>query len=1075
MCKRNILSFFICVALLVTLVPSCFAHNFGSMKDPRDGQIYKTVKIGEQTWMAENLNFETEILHLWYEREEYFGGGGFYYDEPTSYCYGDLVGNCLKYGRLYSWSVAMNGDGKWIPKNSEKCGNEKTCSPTYPVQGVCPVGWHLPTQEEWNILISTLGGKSTAGKKLKSTTEWLGRGNGSDDYGFSAFPVGVRKAYGLGDHVYYNTEKRLTYFWSSTEDDSINAYGVYLNYSSTKADLVRDYKSIGGSVRCVENESPKSSGSSVAPTSSSTSLAEGQSEILFDSRDRKMYRTAFIGLQTWMAENLNYITPDSYCYGDDGSNCTKFGRLYEKNVADKVCPDGWHLPDENEWNFLISSVGGKDVANKALKATAGWFGDGNGTDKYGFSAVPAGFKYADGTYSSENQNALFWRVNASNGLSLNYYDKLINPEDDYGAVAASIRCVKDAVKDSFVDSRDGKTYKFVKIGTQVWMAENLNYRTGKSSCPADADSNCIKYGRLYSWNDAMGIEDSLKGKNRECAFCKIPILTYPVQGACPIGWHLPTIKEWNTLFDAVGGYRSAGAYLKSKKGTGWGYCSYNDYMERYCRDAGGSDYFGFTALPAGKDKTVFWSSSGNFRMKAMFVNMDTYSDGAGEDFTEKQQKKSVRCVRDSDRRETKENRVATNASPSATLSSIPPSDGSRKTGSRMKKSSGTFVDARDGQIYKTVKIGKQTWMAQNLNYKTAFSFCYDDDPSKCTEYGRLYLWGAAMEACPADWHLPTKAEWRELLLAVGGVDKDQDGFVHAGKVLKSARSWKNGNGEDGNYGTDDFGFSALAAGMSRYYGTPGYGIEMMEKYENMGDQTLFWTSSGNYGGMWAVNLHKINNDRAYITSDSDVWAYSVRCIKGKRMESPPVVSPSSVVKASFKDPRDGQTYKTVKIGKQTWMAQNLNYETEKSSCYKDSSSNCAKYGRLYTWKSAMIACPKGWHLPDTTEWDTLITSVGGNDVANNKLKSTNGWITCKSWPWANGNGTDDYGFSVIPVESNGGKHSNEENSTTFWISSKPYSTSDYAYFMYFKSDYNYGGFRYFDDINYRRSVRCVKD
>ena len=80
--------------------------------------------------------------------------------------------------------------------------------------------------------------------------------------------------------------------------------------------------------------------------------------------------------------------------------------------------------------------------------------------------------------------------------------------------------------------------------------------------------------------------------------------------------------------------------------------------------------------------------------------------------------------------------------------------------------------------------------------------------------------------------------------------------------------------------------------------------------------------------------------------------------------------------SSFVDSRDGKVYKTVKIGTQTWMAQNLNYTMVNSSCYNDSNVNCKTYGRLYTWAAAKTACPKGWHLPSDTEWSILETYSG---------------------------------------------------------------------------------------------------
>ena len=86
------------------------------------------------------------------------------------------------------------------------------------------------------------------------------------------------------------------------------------------------------------------------------------------------------------------------------------------------------------------------------------------------------------------------------------------------------------------------------------------------------------------------------------------------------------------------------------------------------------------------------------------------------------------------------------------------------------------------------------------------------------------------------------------------------------------------------------------------------------------------------------------------------------------------------------DPRDGKKYKTVQIGKQIWMAENLNYKTGESWCNGNMDSNCDKYGRLYTWKVAMSACPSGWHLPSKNEFDVLINEVGGVETAGKMIK-----------------------------------------------------------------------------------------
>jgi uncharacterized protein (TIGR02145 family) len=110
------------------------------------------------------------------------------------------------------------------------------------------------------------------------------------------------------------------------------------------------------------------------------------------------YRTVQIGNQKWFAENLNYNVAGSKCYDDDPAYCTKYGRLYDWNTAKTVCPNGWHLPDTTEWRTLIDFAGGKYVAGTKLKATSEWDGNGNGTDDYGFSALPGGCLSADGRF-----------------------------------------------------------------------------------------------------------------------------------------------------------------------------------------------------------------------------------------------------------------------------------------------------------------------------------------------------------------------------------------------------------------------------------------------------------------------------------------------------------------------------------------------------------------------------------------------------------------------------------------------------------------------------------------------------
>ncbi|MBR4915753.1 MAG: fibrobacter succinogenes major paralogous domain-containing protein [Fibrobacter sp.] len=181
-----------------------------------------------------------------------------------------------------------------------------------------------------------------------------------------------------------------------------------------------------------------------------------------DPRDSKLYKVREIGTKLWMAENLNYETGNSYCYGDGASNCTQYGRLYTWAAATEACPNGWHLPDTTEWTKLFNDVGGTlqdeqcslckwDSAGKALKSTTGWDNGGNGTDAFGFTALPAGDRLNDGTgYSNVGMGAFFWSSSQPKkhddkayyfGFQYNYdYAHRFDVDKGY---ALSVRCVKN--------------------------------------------------------------------------------------------------------------------------------------------------------------------------------------------------------------------------------------------------------------------------------------------------------------------------------------------------------------------------------------------------------------------------------------------------------------------------------------------------------------------------------------------------------------------------------------------------------------------------------------------------------
>ncbi|MDR0331304.1 MAG: fibrobacter succinogenes major paralogous domain-containing protein [Chitinispirillales bacterium] len=189
---------------------------------------------------------------------------------------------------------------------------------------------------------------------------------------------------------------------------------------------------------------------------------------------------------------------------------------------------------------------------------------------------------------------------------------------------------------------------------------------------------------------------------------------------------------------------------------------------------------------------------------------------------------------------------------------------------------GSFTDARDGKKYRTVKIGKQTWMAENLNYKTGVSWCYDGDESNCKEYGRLYDWGTAVKACPSGWRLPDTAGWNRLMAAVGGARKfNDDGEAYydvAGKKLKSKTGWNdNDDGKSGN-GADEFGFSALPGG-GRLYTDNG-------TFFNAGYYGYWWSATEDESLAYTRSMLYDYLDDVYEGSGAkEEYGFSVRCVK----------------------------------------------------------------------------------------------------------------------------------------------------------------------------------------------------
>jgi uncharacterized protein (TIGR02145 family) len=183
---------------------------------------------------------------------------------------------------------------------------------------------------------------------------------------------------------------------------------------------------------------------------------------------------------------------------------------------------------------------------------------------------------------------------------------------------------------------------------------------------------------------------------------------------------------------------------------------------------------------------------------------------------------------------------------------------------------------------------------------------------------------------------------------------------------------------------------------------------------------------------------------------------------------------------SFTDSRDRKKYKTVEIGSQVWMAENLNYNASGSKCYDNKPQNCDKYGRLYDLSAAKGACPSGWHLPNNDEWDVLYRYADGtsgtenpyeSETAGKYLKAKSGW---NAYEGKSGNGEDKFGFSALPGGSgySDGVFYDVGYDGYWWSANEHVNYNAYSRRMYYYNDY---AIWYYGDKNFLHSVRCVKD
>jgi len=803
------------------------------------------------------------------------------------------------------------------------------------------------------------------------------------------------------------------------------------------------------SLKCINKDYVASSSSSLRSSSSTTWASPFNSAIsygtLTDARDKQVYKTVKINSLNWMAQNLNYDTTSSFCYGKDSLNCAHYGRLYSWKTAmagasasslspsevQGLCPTGWHVPSVPEWSAMYSYVASVSAfgSGLSLRSEKNWeyYNSGyTGLDEFGFSALPGGYvELSDTSFSALGEKAYWWSASAYSSSEPYYWNISYNVSDmnssysSYDSYGRSLRCVEnyawkhpfnsEITYGSMKDSRDSKTYKTVEINGRTWMAENLNYKVSPGSyCYGNDTASCSRYGRLYTWTVAM---DSAKSSNYAPS---------GVSGICPSGWHLPSHAEWDSLeayIDDESYY--TGNALKAKSDWASYSSSYN-----------GSDVVGFTALPGGYlysgsfsgigTNSYWWTSTENSRSDAYNAYLSYSNNYLYFDDDSKTYAYSVRCMK---------NYVSAEETLfgkcTATLQDT------------LKKNTTSNVyyvcDSLHWRLATTLE-------AQNYQVSQTFGKCTAalQDTVKKNSSSELYY------TCDS-------LSWRTATT----VEKINYTAVQSFGACTVARKFT----------VDTITSTGIAY---------------------ICDSTLLWRV--------ATPLEEDVFARGTCTTAREGEKYkgsagTYWCLSAKW---------SLYLAGTFTDDRDSKVYKTTTIGTQTWLAENLNYDPSqnttladsltKSFCYGNNDNNCAIYGRLYGWNVAMAGavmssaspsgvqgvCPSGWHLPSSTEWETLVDYVDDVNATHGigmSLKADTNWAT-------GARGVDEFGFAAL-----GGSYGSSAASTTFgslasagyWWTSTSYSTtSSYAY--YYSMTSSSTGISDDDTYKYRLySVRCVQN
>ena len=1043
-----------------------------------DGNQYHSVKIGTQTWMVENLSVTKyrngDLIPFITNNSDWIKltTGG--------YCwYNNDVANKTIYGALYNWYTVADK------------------------RNIAPIGWHVASDAELSVLTTYLGGESVAGDKMKETgtSHWISPNSGTkNESGFNGMPGGLR-SYSSGAFLNMGNNG---YFWSTTESDTLRAWDREL--FSNQDNCFRYYfdsKRYGFSVRCVKDT---------------------------------------IIVPVIITLPITGITSSSAVCGG------------------KIANDGGSVVTDR--GICWSTTPQPTIINNKITVNS---------DSTVFSCSITGL-LASSTY--------YVRAYATTSAGTTY-----------GVQVSFMTIYSDTLK---VSDLDGNVYQTVKIGNQTWMVENLRTTKYNDGTPIPMITDGYQWTTLnsggYSWFNNY---NSTNENNYGALYNWYAVNTGKL---APIGWHVPTNADINILTTYLNGYSVAGSKLKEKGNVHWN--SENSDATNSSgftalpggyRSCETGDYHNLGLWG------VFWSSSdtlsngGRYMMTNTSTAFDYNSDRKKCGF-------SVRCIKDTvtlpviltlqvtgittnsafcggkitsnGGAPVTDKGICWSTTPQPTVLSSKITVNSDSTvfscsltgllsdsiyyvrayatnragttyGEQVSFTT-TYPDTLkvmdiDGNVYRTVKIGTQTWMAENLktttfndgtsipNVTVQYAWASLTTPGYCwfndsiqykNKFGGLYNWYTVNtgKLAPKGWHVATDDEWSLLTTFLGdsvaGRKLKETGTLdwtapNTGATNETGFTALPGGGRGYDNGTFDFkgtigfwwtstvlndtyarfrslGYINSGVGKSGSGKDNGLSVRCVKDTVNApviltSQVTGITTNSAFCGGKitsnggapitdkgicWSTTPQPtVLSSKITVNSDSTVFScsltgllsdstYFVRAYATNRAGTTygEQVSFTTTHSDTLKvTDIDGNVYRTVKIGTQTWMAENLRTTSFNDSTsipnvtdqatwaslttpgycwFNDSIQYKNKFGGLYNWYAVNTGklAPKGWHVATDNEWGTL-TAFLDESLAGGKLKETG----TLNWTAPNTGATNETGFTALP----GGGRGNDSGTFDF--------------------------------------------